>query len=141
MVTIEEAEENPEEHLGRDLILTPTSDLVIDSSSDLAQIRYDDNLKQAIINRLKTAFGEIEFHPLYGSRLGELIGTSPNDLTLATANMHVRESLLQEARIERIITLTSKFREGSNNQIIEVNIDVQPIEQLEPLNLVYALFI
>ncbi len=141
MVLKSYAEEHPEEYLGRDIFLNAKNDIVINSKQDLTQIRYYENLKQAIINRLRTSFGELELHPNYGCRLNELIGTNPNELTLPIAKMHVREALLQEPRIEEIINIKPSFREGTNKQVIDIDIVVKPIKQLEVLNLVYSLFI
>jgi phage baseplate assembly protein W len=141
MVTQAYASENPEEHLGRDVYLNPDADIVINRNQDLTGIRYYDNLVQAIINRLKTAMGELELHLNYGSRLHELIGTNPNDLTLSIAKMHVREALLQEPRISEINSIKPSFRANSNNQVIDIDLVVTPIKELDTLNLVYSLFI
>ena len=141
MVSKSYAQLHPEENLGRDIYLTPDADLKINSKDDLSQIRYYDNLTQAIINRLRTSFGELELHPDYGCRLNELIGTNPNDLTLSLAEMHTREALLQEPRIDEIISIVPTFREGTTDTVIDIDVVVKPIMQLETLNLIYSVFI
>jgi len=141
MVTKTEADLNPIEYLGRDIYLNPGSDIVINSKDDLTQVRYYNNLQQAIVNRLRTGIGELPLHPNYGCRLHELIGTNPTQLTLSIAQLHIRESLLQEPRIETIDSINPVFREGTNNQVIDVDITVTPIKGLETLNLVYSVFI
>lgn len=141
MVTQAQAALNPVEYLGRDIYLDPDSDLVINSKADLSQVRYYDNLTQAIVNRLRTGIGELPLHPNYGCRLHELIGTNPNELTLSVAQLHIRESLLQEPRIEEIENINPTFREGSLNQIIDIDISVKPIKGLETLNMVYSVFL
>ena len=140
MVTKEYAELHPEENLGRDVALNGRADIFINSKNDLAQIRYDPNLTQAIIDRLKTQIGENTLHINYGSRLYELVGASPDSLSLPTARMHVREALLQEPRIEEIIEITANWRDN-NKDSIEVGITVKPITDLANLNLIYELFI
>jgi len=141
MVTQEQAELNPEEYLGRDIYLTPDSDMSINSKADLTQVRYYNNLQQAIVNRLRTGMGELPLHPNYGCRLHELIGTNPTQLTLSVAQLHIREALLGEPRVEEIIKINPIFREGTNNQVIDVDITVKPIKDLEYLNLVYSVFL
>lgn len=141
IVTIDEAIVNPLENLGRDLYLNPENDITINSNNNFSTVRYYNNLIQAIIARLKTQIGELSEHPNYGSRLNELIGTVPDDLTLSTAKMYVFESLVQEPRIDEILEITPYFREGSSKTTIDINLVVKPIKQLEPLNLVYSLFV
>lgn len=141
MVTKTYAAEHTEEYLGRDVQLTADEDIKINTKSDLAQIRYDNNLKQAIIHRLKTGIGELELHPNYGSRLFELIGTAPNKLTLQIARAHVKESLLQEPRIAEILRIRPSWADERLKTVIEVDIEVKPIETEETLNLIYEIFI
>lgn len=141
MVTQAQADLNPIEYLGRDIFLDAGSDLVISSKSDLSQVRYYDNLTQAIISRLKTSIGELPLHPDYGCRLSELIGTNANQLSLSLAQMHVREALLQEPRVEEIISINPSFRENTNDTVIDIDITVKPIKNLNTLNLVYSVFL
>jgi len=141
MITREQAEKFPLEYLGRDIFLNSDNDLQINSNNDLTTVRYDNNLIQAIINRLRTQLGELPEHPDYGSRLNELIGTNPNELTLSTVKMYVKECLLQEPRIEEIIEIRPEFRIGTNNQIIDVYIKIKPIKEYSELDLIYSLFI
>jgi len=140
MVTVEQAEADPREHLGRDLFISADDDLIIDTKDDLAQIRYGANLIQSLVNRLRTQIGELELHPNYGSRLPEIIGTNATTSTLSLIQLHVRESLLQEPRVDEILSIVPSFRDV-NNQIIDIGITVSAINQLEPLNLIYSLFL
>lgn len=140
MVTLEEADANPNEHLGRDFKLDDSFDTVINSSDDFRRITFSDNLKQSIIIRLKTAKGELALHPDYGSDLHQLLGTIPNVDTLALARLHVKDSLLQEPRIDSITKITPTFTNTLKDQI-DIEIEVQPIKDLAVLNMVYSLFI
>jgi phage baseplate assembly protein W len=141
MVTAEQAAANPSEYLGRDIILdVETGDLRINSRDDLQQVRYDDNLKQAIRLRLATAKGSLALHAEYGSRLHELLGVTPSPDVLLLARAHVKDALLQEPRIDRIIKLKAAYRDSLKN-IIDIQLEVQPIEDLDPLNMVYSTFI
>jgi len=139
MVTQAEALENPEENLGRDIALDDTSDLKIGASDDYQLITTQDNLKQAMINRLRTAKGELQLNPNYGSRLHEVLGTNPTEDTLVLVKAHTREALLQEPRIETINSIAVTFRDNQLKQEIDVEVNVTPIEINEPLNLLYFL--
>lgn len=141
MVTVEQAAEEPREHLGRDLIITRNNDLQIGSENDFVLVIFYENLEQAIKNRLRTQIGELILHLEYGSRLQELVGARSTNLTLSLAKQHVRESLLQEPRIAFIDKIAPTYREGSSGQIMDIDIEVTPIGELTPLNLVYSLFL
>ena len=141
MVDTAYANLHPEEHLGRDILVDADGDLVISPIKDLAQVRYSDNLKQAIVNRLRTQKGELALHPDYGSRLPELVGSPGNEITLGLIKLRVREALLQEPRIQEIDNVNVFFRPRSNNTIVDVDIEVSPIRDLNKLNMIFSLFI
>jgi phage baseplate assembly protein W len=140
LVTKEQAALNVREHLGKDTFLTKSNDIQIGSNNDFVIVKYEDNLGQAIFSRLRTYVGELTLHLDYGCRLPELIGTNADELTLSLAKQHVKEALLQEPRIKLISYIRPTFRD-LNKQIIDIDISVQPIDSLVPLNLVYALFL
>lgn len=140
MVTKEYAAEHPEEYMGKDIALGDDGDITFGSRNDFAFAEYYDNLKQAIIDRLRTQLGEDELHPNYGSRLYRLIGTKPDDLSLPTAKMHTKEALLQEPRIEEIKEIKATWADNTK-RTIELEITVKPVKNLPDLNLVYELFI
>jgi len=140
-VTSAQAIADPREYLGKDIFYNVKNDLQVNSKNDLQAVNFYDNLSQAISNRLKTEIGELSLHPLYGSRLPELLGTNADELTLTTAKMHVREALLQEPRIQSIVSITPSFRPQTNRQVLDIAIVVKPIKQLTNLNLIYSLFI
>lgn len=133
-----------EEHLGKDVSLDlETSDLIISSNNDFQIKKFDKNLEQAIIHRLKTRVGELPLHPLlYGSLLPDLIGTNATDETLDIARMHIRKSLLQEPRIEEdgINRIDTSFT-NSDKQEIRIDIEVKPIKELNTLNIVFPFII
>ncbi len=117
-------------------------DIIISSKDDFSTIKYYDNLKQAIINRLRTPKGSLTEHPYYGSQLHELIGTKVSSLTLVEAEQYSREALLQEPRIKRINSIKTNFQSGTNMQAILIEISVTPLGQdSEPLNMVWPYII
>jgi len=135
-----QAEANKLEYLGRDIALDETDDVAIGIMDDFRITKWYDNLKQSMINRLRTAKGEIALNPDYGSRLGEIIGTNPNDETLLLAKAYTKEALLQEPRIQEILIVSARYPDVIKN-VIEVSVRVMPIKVTEPLNMVFRLFI
>ena len=93
-----------------------------------------DNLGQAVVMRLLTPRGELAAlgHPLYGSRLHEIIGRTNTENTRDLARLFILESLKQEARIasiEDVLITPSRGRRSS----IDVQIKVLPIGTTESL--------
>jgi len=80
------------------------SDLILSQSGDLLLVSRDENISQAIINRLKTIIGEIEElgHPKYGSNIHDFIGRQNNQMTRERLKISVKDSLLEEKRIKEI---------------------------------------
>lgn len=80
-------------------------DLLLDLSGDLLFVRDDlqlvsgeDNLRQAIINRIRTATDDITAAPRYG--LGaNLIGAKLTEQVSAYMIAHIREQVLQDPRV------------------------------------------
>ena len=141
MISKEYADANTQEYLGRDVFVNSNDDIAINTKNDLTTVRYDNNLVQSVVNRLRTQIGELPEHPDYGSRLNELIGTNANELTLSTAKMYVRAALLQEPRIEEILEIRPSFRENTANQVIDIYIQISPIGGYVELDLIYSVFI
>ena len=140
MVTQAQAEADPREYLGRDIALTSSGDVRIGVKDDFALIMWEDNLKQAIINRLRTGKGELILHPDYGSHLPELLGTVPTEETLLLAKAYVKEALLQEPRISEIRSIYVYFPDNTLRQQVDVEITVVPLYATEPLSMIFRLF-
>lgn len=130
-----------EERLGKDVFINypDDDDLKISSTSDLTAVTGRMNLTQAIVNRLRTAPGELTLHPDYGCRLVLLIGTVPNEFTLNLAKQHIREALLQEPRVKTIDSIKTSFSDSSK-KVMECEIEVTPIDSEQPLNIIYPFF-
>jgi len=140
MVTYEQALANPQEFLGRDISLNPRDDIKIGASDDYAIVMGSATLTQAIINRLRTAQGELPLHPLYGSRLPEILGAVPNEQSLMLARMYIRDALLQEPRISSIDSIALSWGDDLK-MILNINIKVTPIQENDPLNIVFSIFL
>ncbi len=111
---------------------------------DLATVHGRANLAQAIVVRLLTPVGELAplGHPLYGSRLHELIGR-PNSSTVRNlARLYVLESLAREPRIARILEVTATEVPPSRGATrspspatVLIGVRVLPIDSSQPLDL------
>ncbi|HLN62326.1 MAG TPA: GPW/gp25 family protein [Symbiobacteriaceae bacterium] len=127
--------------LGIDLALMPRSGLglsleYIVAGGDLATVRAEENLRQAIWLRLATPLGELTHlgHPDFGSRLYKLIGRLITPEVLSLARAYVREALRREPRIQSVESLSVKpdaFRPG----VLLIDAAVRPVDRAEPLNL------
>ena len=75
---------------------------------DFATIEGRHNLGQALAARLLTPLGELAplGHPVYGSRLHEVVGRVNTATTHNLAKLFVIEALKQERRIEKILAVT-----------------------------------
>lgn len=124
--------------LGRDIFINhiDDNDVRISPQNDFRVVTYRDNLRQAILSRLKTNRGELTLHPEYGSRLSLLIGQVPNQFVLGLARQHVREALLQEPRIQSIDSIKARFTDTLMTTM-SIEIIVTPIESEQPLNIVF----
>lgn len=127
--------------LGVDLALMPRSGLSLSleyivSGGDLATVRAEENLRQAIWLRLATPMGELAHlgHPDFGSRLHKLIGRLITPQVLSLARAYVREALRREPRIrfvEHLGVMPDRLRPG----VLLIDAAVLPVDRAEPLNL------
>ena len=77
-----------------------------DGSVDLKIARGVNNLRQALVNRLKTYKGELSplGHPDYGSRHHELIGEPNIERTRNLIKLYILQALKNERRIEKVVS-------------------------------------
>ena len=69
-------------------------------NGDLALASYNDNLVQAIVNRLNTDLNELElFYNEYGSILTQFFGWKANDTTLGFIKAEIKKVLDEEPRL------------------------------------------
>lgn len=96
---------------------------------DISLTTGRDNLAQAVIVRLLTPRGELAAlaHPLYGSRLPELIGRQRTETTRNIAKLYVIEALKQERRIADIVRVEVSDQPGDRHRI-NIFIQVKPID-------------
>jgi len=122
---------------GQDILLNE-GDFVPSSTGDLSLVSSISNVKQAIVNRLKTEVGSLPYDTTYGLDLSLLIGrkhTLEREEFLRTA---IVETLKQEPRI-RAISQVQVLSDKNRPDVIYVSIVVIPTSTQTPLvlNLVY----
>lgn len=114
------------------------ADIELSESGDMNITSGNDNLGQSIVNRLLTRQGELAWlgHPDYGSRLHELIGEPNGVLVRAKAELYIRESLLQESRIEEVTGIHFESVERSyERNVLKVTIGIKAAPGTFTINL------
>ncbi|WP_159992273.1 hypothetical protein [Roseomonas sp. 18066] len=95
---------------------------------DLGSVEGRDNLAQALVTRLLTPRGELTAlgHPLYGSRLHEVVGALNNPTTHNLAKLFIIEALKQERRVGRIVGV-QVAPHPTNRFMITIGIQLTPV--------------
>lgn len=125
------------EMMGIDLKLD-SDDISFTSTNEFRLNTYEQNIAQAIINRLKTPKGFYASHPEYGSLLHQVIGMPSTDSTLIFAKQMIHWTLLQEPRIESIENITVKFKDLNT---LDIFIKVVLINEIAAFNIVFDYFL
>ena len=112
------------------------ADIVYDSDSDFKVISEEDNLSQAIKNRLLTKKGELYSHVNYGSNLYLLIGQTMDSYALNLAGSYIYDSLSYEERITSVNELNLDFRLIDSIPTLIIFLKVTTQKDDTPLNLV-----
>ncbi len=139
MVTREEAIESPIKNLGKDIEMK-NNDIIIDSNNDFSVISYQNNLAQALRNRLQTTLSEMILHQDYGSKLKLLIGSQQSETLKLEMRSDIEFTMLQEPRVKETLNIQVEFDEQIKGRVV-ISLEVQPIDGIEPLNMIYELFI
>jgi phage baseplate assembly protein W len=113
-------------------------DAVTDPGGDVKLAEGPDNISQALTLRLKVRRGELAplGWPNYGSRLHELIGEPNNTRTRAIVMAHARAAILEDPRVVDITRLEARMPPGERDTV-RLDMDIQLIEEQNPLNLVF----
>lgn len=90
---------NPFDPFGTDLVVSDEGDLVVWPTGALGVISGPDNAIQALKMRMRTALGDLQQHPSYGSGFHAIIGgkSSRQGIT-GTAFQEIRRLLAQDDR-------------------------------------------
>ena len=133
-ITTEQAEANTSEYLGRD-IKTANNDLKF-LNNDFAFAIFNENLAQAIKNRIQTTTAELRSYTYYGSDLPDIVNQSNNSTSINKIKRAIQGSLMQEPRIDEVEKLQVEYKNG----IYTVNLQVLPINTVDNMNLIFDLF-
>lgn len=114
-----------EDAIAVDLLLDLSGDLLF-SGEDAELVSGEDNLRQAVINRIRTATDDITAAPRYGLR-ASLVGAKLTEQVSTYMIAHIREQVLLDPRVldVRDITLT---RNGST---VDIGMSVYCINDIE----------
>jgi phage baseplate assembly protein W len=126
---------------GIDLLLASRAggyDLVPDYQGDIALTQSTDNISQALTLRILVRRGELARlgWPDFGSRVHELIG-EPNNLRTRTRLMAFARNAIE--RDPRVVEITNIKAEPTERSLVRLEMDIQLINEPNPLNLVVAL--
>jgi phage baseplate assembly protein W len=93
------------------------------SGGDFATVSGRENLHQALVHRIQTDHGELQFHPRYGANLGRLIGSLSGPVRALVAGDYVDEALREETRIKDVTKVTAT----TTGDRLSVDAEVVPI--------------
>lgn len=105
---------------------------------DLDVLSNLDNLRQALLLRFLTPFGDLAAlgHPSYGSRLFELIGELNSETNRNRAKVFVLQALAEEPRVKEVVAVN--VTQGlSDRTRMDIDILLVPIDSSTPINLVF----
>jgi len=126
---------------GVDLRLT-NRDLVVSSSGGFESVSGNNNLLQAISNRLTTEMGSLAYDNQYGVDLTVLIGEKNTPIKRQLIKSIIIKAIKEEPRINTIDKL-DLIQDTSRQDILYIDIEVTPINSTEgiTLNLVYPFYL
>lgn len=107
---------------------------------DLERAEGNDNLVQALVLRLLVRQGELAAlgWPDYGSRLHELIGEPNNARTHVRMMAFARSAVERDPRVLQVADLRARVSPADRN-VVRLEMEVQAIDEQNPLNLVFDL--
>ena len=125
---------------GSDMYLDKDGDIKLTPQDDFKVISSRDNLKQAVISKLRTILTELTLHSNYGSEIAKMLGEKSIRSNLAALRQTVRKALLQEPRIKEngIKTIRVYYPSPIDKTRIEIDIKIVPIETQIELNILYG---
>lgn len=125
-------------YLGKDIRMED-GDIIFANTQDFSISQYDDNLFQAISNRLNTNKPEYT-NTEYGSELYKTFGQPKNNLTLNRIRGIVFETLIQEPRIKSINEINVRYDTKTDNKVL-IDLTITPINSVVKLNLIFPFFV
>lgn len=124
--------------LGKDIKLI-SNDITFSNNQDFQIITGDQNLAQAIKNRLSTVMGEYVLTDDYGSKINRISGYPAAGYVESAVQGYLTEALNMESRIRDYEINDIVFKPDINK--VTIDIDITPITQNQPFNFVYPLYV
>jgi hypothetical protein len=101
---------DPRAMYGIDVAVTPVGEVMLDEKAgDLMLRGGPDNLKQALIDRLRTTRGSLPYHMLYGFNLEPFIGFRSAPIFPFFAAFEGRQSFLADPRVLSVDTINARI--------------------------------
>lgn len=112
-------------HLGIDVKLSIKS-LNVTPSGDIDWVGDVENLKQAIVHRIRTEIGALRWHPEYGGNVVDSVSRPNTDVLRGKVQEEIYRLLDSEPRVSSVKTLQVQT---TGNNTIEIELVFIPISQ------------
>jgi phage baseplate assembly protein W len=119
-------------NLGIDIRLTQGA-VTTTPSGDIDWVGGSDNLKQALVHRIRTTIGTLFNHPLYGGDIVSAVSRPMTKINIGRIYSAIVAILQQEPRIARVDTLKIT---PVGKQTIEIELLFTPIKEKTQDNLI-----
>ncbi len=115
-------------------------DFILNSRGDISIADGIDNVRQALILRLRVRKGELARigWPDYGSRLHELIGEPNNTRTHLKLMAFARSAVEADPRVAEVENVSTQVLPGERD-VVRVIMEIRLIDQPNPISLVIDL--
>lgn len=123
--------------LGKDLYLSESGDLMLNTSGDLFVVQGTDCLLQDIRHRLESSYGDVFGHENFGSIFFQYLGQPDTELNRALIKRSVITALEEEKRINPH-TIQVKLLKNTPEEI-QVHISFIPFDKIHPLTLLWGI--
>lgn len=90
-------------------VLLQDGQIQVNESGDLSTVSGLDNLRQALSHRVRTAPGELIFHPEYRCLIARVIGTVNGASLSLLSGQYVRAALEADPRVSSVSRATAQF--------------------------------
>jgi hypothetical protein len=115
--------------LGEDIALDAYGQLWADTNGDLLSFSGMMNLNQALAHRLTTETSSLHYHPEYGDRLLDYVGSIDNDSLLVFAAYEINRTLSQDPRVSSVTNVNVNLYADTLRVSASANIDLLNISQ------------
>jgi hypothetical protein len=113
----------PFDPFGTDIALSDTGDLIVSGSGSLGTMSGPDNAVQALRLRTRTAIGELDQHPSYGSVFPSLVGSKASRAAMSgQAGAELRRLLAQDDRFLYYEDLTVEESQEAGGAAFKVGV-------------------